>query len=223
MSRAAREQQLLDVAEKVFGERGYQETTMEDIAAEAGITKPVIYNHFGSKERLLGAVVDRARDELLEETSIAQRALDGTGASVEDYFRAGVVAFMRFFERRRDSFRVYQQEGAVAAAAGGDIEALRLAQARVIAEDLRAVPTLQELPIDLLDGIAESIIATNERVAGWWLRNPNITLDTAVDLVMGVIWHGLGSASPLGGTLSEDTVAHLAAPSAPAAAETETA
>lgn len=194
MSREQREQQLLDVAESVFGERGYQDTTMEDIAAAAGITKPVIYDHFGSKERLLASVVDRAREHLDEQRNAAQRLLDPATATPEDFYRAGVKAFLQFFEKRRDSFRVYQQESSVGAAAGSDIEALRLSQARGIALDLSRAPALSGVPLEFLDGVAEMIIAANERVTGWWLRNPHITLDTAVELVMAVTWHGLARA-----------------------------
>jgi len=57
LPRAAREQQLLDVAEQVFAEQGYSAASMDDIAIRAGVTKPVLYSHFGSKEGLVVACV----------------------------------------------------------------------------------------------------------------------------------------------------------------------
>lgn len=192
MKRDERERQLLDVAEEVFAENGYQDTTMELIAAEAGITKPVIYDHFGSKENLLVAVVARAREDLLSSTRAAVDAIPPR-SPVEDYFRAGVRAFMEFFERRRGSFKVYMQESAVAVVAGQDIEALRRAQAHDIAGYFGDIPQIAAYPMPIREAMAEIMIATNERVAGWRLRNPEIDLNTAVEIVMAVLWNGFKS------------------------------
>lgn len=190
MTRAAREQQLLDVAEQVFAESGYTDTTMEQIAARAGITKPVIYDHFGSKERLLSAVVERARDELFEAlvTTFGEMPAE---ARTEDYLRAGTRSFMEFFERRQASFRSYVQESAVAAAAGGEIEELRQHHAQLVADQLGLIPALRDADPLVREGVAEIVIATNERVAGWRLRHPEITTDQAVDLVTSMLYGGL--------------------------------
>ncbi len=192
MTREERERQLLDVAEEVFADHGYQVTRVELSAAEAGITKPVIYDHFGSKENLLVAVVARAREDLLSSTKTALDAIP-PHSPVEDYFRAGVRSFMEFFERRRGSFRVYMQESAVAVVAGQDIEMVRQAQARDIAERFGDIPQIAEYPLPYREAMAEIMIATNERVAGWRLRNPDITLDMAVEIVMAVLWNGFRS------------------------------
>ncbi len=191
MSRGQRERQLLDVAEAAFAELGYTDTTMEEIASRAGITKPVIYDHFGSKERLLAAVVERNRTEMLAAIAAALDAL-GSHAAPEEYFRAGVRAFLEFFQSRRDSFRTYQQQAAVLAAAGTEIEALRQAQANEIAERFGLLPTFPELTPTTRQGLAEIVIATNERVTAWWLRHPEVTQDDAVELVMAALWTGFG-------------------------------
>ncbi len=192
MTRAERERQLLDVAEETFAEQGYSETTMEQIAGRAGITKPVIYDHFGSKDRLLAAVVNRNRDDLLAATRSALVALEA-GADPVEYFRAGVRAFLEFFQERRESFRTYQQQAAVLATAGGDIEQLRQAQAVDVAERLAFLPGVVRLSEDMRMGLSEVVIATNERVTAWWLRHPDVTLEEAVELVMTVVWRGIGS------------------------------
>ena len=190
MSRADREQQLLDVAEQVFGEHSYTETTMEQVAARAGITKPVIYDHFGSKERLLTAVVERARDDLTLRLSTAFEGVS-KDATPRDYFRLGVLAFMEFFDERRSSFTVYQQEAAVAAAAGSDIEALRHTQVELLISQFELVPGVAVRPGHLRRGVVEIIIAANERVAGWRLRHPEVTSEQATDLVVDTLWPGI--------------------------------
>src|SRR4051812_30373164 len=62
--RAVREQQLLDVAKELFARKGYQGTSIEDIARGAGVTRPIVYDHFDSKDSLYLACVRGARNEL---------------------------------------------------------------------------------------------------------------------------------------------------------------
>ena len=192
MTRGDREQQLLDIAEVTFGERGYAETTMEEVAARAGITKPVIYDHFGSKEKLLSAVVARNRAALLAATAAAVDRL-GTQADPEDCFRAGVRAFLAFFEERRASFRTYQQEAAVLVTVGGGLDPARHGQDEAIAERFVRLPALRRLAREEREGLAEIVVAANERVTAWLLEHPDRDLEEAVELVMSAVWHGFAS------------------------------
>src|SRR5688572_18603202 len=97
MPRAQREAQILRVAEEVFAERGYQATTMEDVAERVGVTKPLIYGYFGSKEGLLAACITSARGQLREASEQAWQAV-GDDAPLVDVFRAGVRAFFEFID-----------------------------------------------------------------------------------------------------------------------------
>lgn len=73
MPRTERRAQLLELATRVFTERGYQATSMDDIARAAGVTKPVLYQHFSSKEDLYGEVIEITGATLLAEVrSIAE-------------------------------------------------------------------------------------------------------------------------------------------------------
>src|SRR3954454_19471802 len=71
MSRADRERQMLDVAEEIFAEEGYRAVSMEAIAERCGVSKPLIYEYFGSKDGLFLACVTRCRAELYEATRAA--------------------------------------------------------------------------------------------------------------------------------------------------------
>src|SRR3954447_25658883 len=77
MSRAEREAQLLDVAEQTFAERGYRGVSMDEIAERAAISKPVLYDHFGSKDGLLAAVVIRIRTQMREAIASALEGVEG--------------------------------------------------------------------------------------------------------------------------------------------------
>ena len=65
MSSAQRREQLISVARRAFAERGFEATSVEDIAARAKVSKPVVYEHFGGKEGVYAVVVDREVRSLL--------------------------------------------------------------------------------------------------------------------------------------------------------------
>src|SRR5918997_6263133 len=88
--RAVREAQMVAAAERLFSERGYHGVSMDAIAAASGISKPMLYEYFGSKEGLLLACVERARGRLFEEIAAAVRQAD----TPEKALRAGIEAFL---------------------------------------------------------------------------------------------------------------------------------
>ena len=65
MTGKERREQLLDIGRSLFAERGFEGTSIEEIAAQAGVSKPVVYEHFGGKEGLYAVVVDREVERLL--------------------------------------------------------------------------------------------------------------------------------------------------------------
>lgn len=194
MPRAQREEQILTIAEAVFAERGYQATTMEEVAERVGVTKPLIYGYFGSKEGLLSACIDRARTQLREATVAAWQGV-AEGASLEAYFEYGIRAFFDFIDEHASAFALIQQEGAVAASASSDIEGIRTQQSEVVVEILERVPGLESVPRPLLEGYAEVVIGACERVAVWRLGRPEVSAGDATGLVMSGVWHGLSSVA----------------------------
>lgn len=191
LPRAEREEQILAIAEEVFAERGYQLTTMEDVADRAGITKPVIYDYFGSKEGLLSATIARAREQLRAST-VSVWSAQPPGTPMEDFFRSGVRAFFDFIDQHESAFILIQQEGAFAASARNDLEGIRAQQSEVVAESLRRLERFDGVPRTLLSGYAEVVVGAAERVAVWRTRHPEISAAQATEVVMGGIWGGLG-------------------------------
>ena len=188
--RAEREAQILVAAEQVFAERGYQATTMEDVADRVGVTKPLIYEYFGSKEGLLSACIVRARTQL-REASEASWAAVGPDAELVDVFRAGVLAFFEFIDEHRNAFLLIQQEGAMASQASPLVESIREQQSVATARTLGGAPGLGDVPPELLEGCAEVIVGACERVAVWRLRRPGMTAEEATELVVSTVWSGL--------------------------------
>nr|WP_179423705.1 TetR/AcrR family transcriptional regulator [Pedococcus badiiscoriae] len=197
MPRAEREEQILRIAEEVFAERGFQATTMEDIAERVGVTKPLIYEYFGSKEGLLSACITRARSQLRVATEAAWLAV-GPDAPLEVVFRAGVAAFFAFIDEHATAFVLTQQEGAVATQASPLIESIREQQSAATMGTFRKAPALTGVPDQLLEGYVEVVIGACERVAVWRIRRPEVSADEATEIVVSSLWGGLSALSSRG-------------------------
>ncbi|WP_255788691.1 TetR/AcrR family transcriptional regulator, partial [Mycobacteroides abscessus] len=101
MAGSERRRQLIDVARSLFAERGYEATSIEEIAQRAGVSKPVVYEHFGGKEGLYAVVVDREMSVLL----------DGITSSLTSYrsrvrLEQVALALLSYIEERTDGFRI---------------------------------------------------------------------------------------------------------------------
>ena len=116
-----RAQQLLDVAERLFAARGYGSTSIEGIAREAGVTRPVVYEHFESKDGIYLACLKRARSDL--EAMLAEATASATDP--RERLRRGADAYFGFVERGPARWHVLFGGGA---AVSGDVaeEAMRL-------------------------------------------------------------------------------------------------
>jgi AcrR family transcriptional regulator len=160
---------------------------MEEIAERAGVTKPVLYDHFGSKDGLLAAVVLRAGDELAAATLEAVDAAAGP----EDALACGLRAYFRFIDRRRASWlSLLTEAGVPGSAAAVALERVRDGQAELIAELLSADVPGCDLPRARL--YAQVVVGACERLAT--RPGPQLpTVDTLTAHVMDVIWGGFAA------------------------------
>jgi AcrR family transcriptional regulator len=185
VSRAERERQILDAAVAVFGERGYQAASMDVVAERVGVTKPVLYAHFGSKDGLLLACIARARAELLEVTTTAAASADGP----EEMLRRGTLAFFEYLERREPAWTLLYSESTVA---GEALEGIRAQQTDFIAALLAA--QAPDADPQRLAGWAQVIVGACERLALWRGRERTITSEQATEYLMDLVWTGLAAA-----------------------------
>jgi AcrR family transcriptional regulator len=105
---ARRRDQLLDVALDVFAAKGFHATSMDDVAEAAGVTKPVVYQHFRSKRALYMELLDEVGTQLRDAIVKAGTAAGGPRRQVE----AGCAAYFRFVAERRSAFRLMFGGGA---------------------------------------------------------------------------------------------------------------
>jgi AcrR family transcriptional regulator len=190
LPKAERGQQLLDVAEAVFAERGFRAASMDEISLRAGVTKPILYNHFGSKDGLMGACIRRAGAQLFAEIAAAVEGAHGPAEVLE----AGFTGFFTFIESHGQGWFMLIGESAVMGRAAEALEAIRRDQAAYVADRLAAeFPSASR---DDLAAIGEAIIGACERVALWRRDRPDVSVAAATRSVMLLVWGGLGSLVP---------------------------
>lgn len=114
MTAAERRQQLLDVSRKLFAEKGFEGTSVEEIAARAEVSKPVVYEHFGGKERIYTVVVDR---EIQALTDALNGALE-RGHHPKILVERSALALLGYIEDNEDGFRILVRDSPVAQATG---------------------------------------------------------------------------------------------------------
>ncbi|HEX3908025.1 MAG TPA: TetR/AcrR family transcriptional regulator [Mycobacteriales bacterium] len=187
LPRDERARQLVEVADTVFSEHGVAAASMEDIAERAGITKPVLYDHFGSKDGLLAAVVLRAGEELAAATLAAVDSASGP----EDALARGLRAYFRFIERRRASWlSLLAEAGVPGSAAAAALEQVRDGQAELIATLMSADVPDCDLPRARL--YAQVVVGASERlVTRPGTEQPSV--DVLTRHMMDVIWAGFGA------------------------------
>ncbi|MEV4007492.1 TetR/AcrR family transcriptional regulator [Actinomadura sp. NPDC049753] len=186
MSRAERERQMLDVAERVFGERGYQAASMDEIAERCGVSKPMLYEYFGSKDGLLVACVTRSKAELFD---VTQKAMAGA-TTPEDILSRGMVAYFRFIDEHSRSFAMLLREPMAAAPeAIRAIDETRRQQSELIAGVLGTFAP--SAPAGTIEAYTQIIMGASERMALWQTGRADVSAEDAARYMTDFCWNGL--------------------------------
>jgi len=113
MTGKERREQLLDVGRSLFAERGFEATSIEEIAHRAGVSKPVVYEHFGSKEGLYTFVVDREMQLLLDRFGSAL-----SGGHPRELLEQAAFVLLDYIENETDGFRILIRDSPVVSSTG---------------------------------------------------------------------------------------------------------
>jgi AcrR family transcriptional regulator len=179
--RALRERQLVELGEELFAERGFAKASMDELARRAGVTKPVIYELFGSKEGLFEACLEGLAMRLAGSIAEAARAADDP----EGRLRAGGRAFLRFAAENRVAYELLY-EGRFSDAA----VRVRRRQAALILELMREIAADDVDPREL-ELAANAVNSAYEGVAHWMWDHPEMDVEQLADWTVELLLPGL--------------------------------
>lgn len=193
LSPAERKQRLLAAAVEHFGERGYGDASLREIAAAAGVTTPVLYDHFRSKAELYAAVAWQQADSLLARWS---QPIEG---SDEEVFRGTIERIFAWIEANPQGSRILFADPPSDPFVAEAITAVLERAVGAVAELFAAPPAL-ELPAGLERERANAALAklsmsAVDGLAAWWWHNQDVPRATVVSLACDVLWRGLDQIS----------------------------
>lgn len=170
MTGQERREQLLDVGRSLFAQKGFDATSVEEIALNAGVSKPVVYEHFGGKEGLYAVVVDREMSKLLPAIT---GALTSTGKPRQLLERAA-FALLDYVESSSDGFRILVRDSPVAQSTGSFASLISDAASQV---EHILVKQFKERGIDPENApmYAQMLVGMVALTGQWWLdaRKPD--------------------------------------------------
>jgi len=185
MSGKQRREQLLNIGRALFAARGYESTSVEEIAAKAGVSKPVVYEHFGGKEGLYAVVVDREMQLLLDMVTGSL-----TGGHPRELLEEAALALLDYIESSTDGFRILVRDSPVAQSTGNF--ASLISDIAVQVEDILGLE-FKSRGYDprLAPMYAQMLVGMVAQTGQWWLeaRKPK-KAEVAAHLV-NLAWNGL--------------------------------
>ena len=185
LSAADRRAQLVRVGRSVFAETGFESASLELIAQRAGVTKPIIYEHFGSKEGLHAVIVEQEMDHLVARVSHAM-----SEGSARERFERAIVEFMTYAQQEPAGFAVLTRETPTPARPGMTrvIDQLSERVGEIFSRELaRAGYDRKTAPV-----YAAAILGMVTQVGRWWANEGRpMSIDQVARHVSAFGWMGL--------------------------------
>lgn len=185
MSGSQRREQLIGVGRKLFAKKGYEAVSVEEIANEAKVSKPVVYEHFGGKEGLYAVIVDREMNNLLNRI-VSSLTGDHPRLLLE---QAGLALF-DYIEDETDGFRIMVRDSPVSQSSGSFaslIVEVATETDHILAEQFKQRgfnPKLSQMYSQMLVGM---VALTGQ----WWLDVRKPGKDKVVANLVNLAWNGL--------------------------------
>ena len=184
---------MLDAATRCFARSGFGGVSMDEIADEVGVTKPMLYAYFDSKDGLYAACIERTGAPLMA----ALRTAIDPAASPESQLWSGLLAFFAHVEEHRDEWRAFYLD----ASTHGGAPAEQVAQMRreltgTLTALLTRAATAAGVAADLapeMEAQARALIGATEALAAWWIEHPSdATRELLALRLMNFAWMGFG-------------------------------
>ncbi|HET9761821.1 MAG TPA: TetR/AcrR family transcriptional regulator [Nocardioidaceae bacterium] len=185
MTAAERREQLIAISRALFAQRGFDGTSIEEIAARAEVSKPVVYEHFGGKEGLYAVVVDREVRSLL---GMMQESL--TAGNPRLLLEQAALAFLDYIEQSSDGFRILVRDSPIGSASGSFVSIISDVASRVehiLAAEFRA----RGFETKAAPMYAQMLVGMVGTTGQWWLDARKPSKDVVAAHLVNLAWHGL--------------------------------
>ncbi|MFC5764099.1 TetR/AcrR family transcriptional regulator [Actinacidiphila bryophytorum] len=190
MTGKERREQLLDIGRTLFAERGYEGTSVEEIAHKAGVSKPVVYEHFGGKEGLYAVVVDREMRRLLDMVTGAL-----TAGHPRELLEQAAFALVDYIERYTDGFRILVRDSPVTQSTGTFASLISDIATQV--EDILGHEFKQRgFDPKLAPMYAQALVGMVALTGQWWLDAQRPDKAEVVAHLVNLSWNGLSGLEP---------------------------
>ncbi len=185
MSFSQRREQLISVGRQLFAEKGFDGTSVEEIAARAKVSKPVVYEHFGGKEGIYAVVVDREVNELLERITGAL-----TAGHPRELLEQAALALLDYIEQETNGFRVLVRESPVMSATGNFSSVLNDV-AHQVEHILGAEFKRRGYETKLAELYSQALVGMVALTGRWWLEVRKPRKDVVAAHLVNLAWNGL--------------------------------
>lgn len=178
------------IGRQLFAERGFDATSIEEVAARAKVSKPVVYEHFGGKEGLYAVVVDREVRALLERLTTAL-----TAGHPRELLEQAALALLTYIEQETDGFRILVRDSPVASTSGTFSSLLNDIASQV--EYLLAAEFKQRGFDPKLAGLySQALVGMVALTGQWWLEARKPKRDEVAAHLVNLAWYGLSELKP---------------------------
>ena len=185
MTGSERRHQLINIARSLFAERGYESTSIEEVAHRAGVSKPVVYEHFGGKEGLYAVVVDREMSALLDGITSSL-----TNNRYRPRVERVVLALLTYVEERTDGFRLLLRDSP-ASISSGTYSSLINDAVNQVASILAGDFTRRGLDPELAPLYAQALVGSVTMTAQWWVEAREPSKEVVAAHLVNMMWNGL--------------------------------
>jgi AcrR family transcriptional regulator len=185
MSSAQRREQLIAVGRRIFAEKGIDATSVEEVAARAKVSKPVVYEHFGGKEGLYAVVVDREMRALLHRLTTAL-----TAGHPRELLEQAALALLDYIEQETDGFRVLVRESPLGSSSGTFSSVLNDVAHQVEHILAREFKT-RGYDGKLAELYSQALVGMVALTGRWWLEVRKPRKETVAAHLVNIAWNGL--------------------------------
>jgi AcrR family transcriptional regulator len=191
MTGSERRRQLVDIGRELFARKGFEATSIEEIAARAEVSKPVVYEHFRGKEVLYAVVVDREMQLLLGHFTSALAA----PGSPRDLLQRAALALLDYIESDTDGFRVLTRDAPLTSS-GGSFSSLIGEVAGKVEHVLGRQFDDRGYPAGLAALYSQALVGMVALVGQWWLDDRSLDKQQVAAHLVNLAYNGLAHLDP---------------------------